>query len=49
MHCARTALRHAAAELGAREPNQVADDPKERHVGRRVDVFDGAVDLELHA
>src|SRR6202047_5235560 len=44
---AGAALRHAAAELGALEPQDVAQEPEQGHVAVRVDVVDLAVDVEL--
>src|SRR5213078_3731923 len=43
MHGAGAALRDAAAELGAREAERVAQHPEERRVGRDVDRFTLAV------
>ena len=38
VHRARTAQRHAAAVLGARHPQVIAQHPQQRRVGRRVDL-----------
>ena len=48
VHGAGAALRDAAAELGAGEAEQVAQDPEQRHVGWRVDFALGAVDGQFH-
>jgi hypothetical protein len=46
MHRARAALRDAAAELGAGQAEQVAQYPKQRHIGGRVDAAGLTVDVE---
>ena len=42
------ALRDAAAELGAGEADQIAEDPEEGHIGWGVYVAGGAVDGQFH-
>src|SRR5256714_8666861 len=46
VHRARAALRDAAAELGARESERVAQHPEQRRVGRDVDRLTLAVESE---
>src|SRR5207302_6610779 len=49
VHGARSALGHAAAELGSGHAEQIAQHPEERHLLLRVDLAHSAVDVELHA
>jgi hypothetical protein len=44
MHGAGTALRDTASELGAGEPEDIAQYPEKRHIGRSIDIFYFVVD-----
>src|ERR1700722_1501374 len=48
MHRASAALRHAATEFRASQSDNIADDPKQRHVVRNVYVMRLSVDRKLH-
>ncbi|GAB3104630.1 hypothetical protein GCM10027159_33200 [Lysobacter terrae] len=48
MHGASAALRDAAAELGAGHAHQIAQYPKQGHVGRCGHFMLRAIDVQLH-
>jgi hypothetical protein len=48
VNCAGAALRDAAAEFRARQSDDVADDPQQRHIRRHVDLPISAIDIDLH-
>src|SRR6266498_3957468 len=48
MHGARSTLRHATAELGAHQAEQIAEHPQERHVRIGIDLVHRSVHFDLH-
>jgi hypothetical protein len=46
MHRACAALRNAAAELRTHQPDDIAQHPKQRHIGRDIDGMRLTIDLQ---